>query len=134
MDHPDLVNALNSAPLAQAPAKDPVCGMNVTPETAHYKAQHDGKEYFFCSAGCLAKFQADPEKILSSPPKHMAMKMPSGLVSLGASMRSPNTSSAKVIVPSIARNNSKDEAAYVCPMCPEVRESTSVPAPNVAWH
>ncbi len=130
MDHPDLVNALNSAPLAQAPAKDPVCGMNVTPETAHYKAQHDGKEYFFCSAGCLAKFQADPEKILSSPPKHMAMKMPSGLVSLGASMRSPNTSSAKVIVPSIARNNSKDEAAYVCPMCPEVRESTSVPCPK----
>ncbi|HSZ60638.1 MAG TPA: heavy metal translocating P-type ATPase [Terriglobales bacterium] len=129
MDHFDLVNASNAAP-AQAPARDPLCGMNVTPETARYKSQHDGKEYFFCSAGCLAKFQADPEKILSSPPKPMAMttKMSSGLISLGAST-SPKTI-APMPAPPTAEKNSKNESAYICPMCPEVRESAPVPCPK----
>src|SRR6195256_1381921 len=61
-------------------AIDPVCGMKVDPTTAKFKSTHLGKEYFFCSAGCLAKFQANPEKILSSPPTPMG----SGLVSLGS--------------------------------------------------
>src|SRR6266404_7442293 len=58
---------------------DPVCDMKVETATARFRAQHDGKEYFFCSAGCLAKFQSSPETILSTPPKPMG----SGLVSLG---------------------------------------------------
>src|SRR5258706_5892219 len=61
-------------------AIDPVCGMKVDPTTAKFKSAHLGKEYFFCSAGCLAKFNANPEKILSSPPTPMG----SGLVSLGS--------------------------------------------------
>jgi len=129
MDHSDLVNASNAAPPAQASAKDPVCGMNVIPETARYKAQHCGKEYFFCSAGCIAKFQADPAKILLSPPKPMTMKMSSGLISLDAS-----TNSLKTIAPiptqPAARQNLNDAPSYVCPMCPEVRESAPVPCPK----
>ncbi|WP_312205350.1 HAD-IC family P-type ATPase, partial [Brevundimonas sp.] len=43
---------------------DPVCGMGVDPhETAHH-ATHAGREHHFCSAGCKAKFVAEPERYL----------------------------------------------------------------------
>src|ERR1700722_12961174 len=103
MNQPDSVDTSKLAP-PSAPQKDPVCGMNVNPATARYQALHNEKQYFFCGAGCLAKFQAAPEKILSSPPKPMG----SGLVSLGASLGAANgapkttlaTATAKVSAPS----------------------------------
>ena len=42
---------------------DPVCGMKVTRQSKHHVA-HAGTDYFFCSAGCAAKFSADPAKYL----------------------------------------------------------------------
>lgn len=42
-------------------AKDPVCGMAVTPSTAK-KAEFDKADYFFCSGECVKKFQAEPAK------------------------------------------------------------------------
>tara|TARA_R100000900_G_scaffold145727_1_gene132423 strand:+ start:55743 stop:58052 length:2310 start_codon:yes stop_codon:yes gene_type:complete len=44
--------------------RDPVCGMSVTPDSPHHW-QHDGKDWYFCSAGCRGKFAADPEHYLS---------------------------------------------------------------------
>jgi P-type Cu+ transporter len=38
--------------------------MAVDPSTAKYRAEHDGVVYYFCSAGCRAKFIADPHKYL----------------------------------------------------------------------
>jgi Cu+-exporting ATPase len=46
-----------------AAKRDPVCGMIPKPDTAH-RLIHDGEEILFCSAGCKAKFEADPEKYL----------------------------------------------------------------------
>lgn len=43
---------------------DPVCGMKVDPATTAHHATHDGVHFHFCSAGCLAKFTADPTKYL----------------------------------------------------------------------
>jgi Cu+-exporting ATPase len=43
---------------------DPVCGMTVDPATAKHHALHEGRDYFFCGAGCKAKFTADPQKYL----------------------------------------------------------------------
>lgn len=40
--------------------RDPVCGMQVDPKSAAGQAQHQGKTYFFCAAGCKAKFEKDP--------------------------------------------------------------------------
>ncbi len=40
--------------------KDPVCGMQVDPTSAAGQAPHQGKTYFFCSAGCKAKFEKNP--------------------------------------------------------------------------
>jgi len=50
-----------------AGALDPVCGMRVDPEHAAGTATHRGQSYFFCSAGCLAKFENNPEKVLHPP-------------------------------------------------------------------
>ncbi len=124
MDHLDPVDIPNPAPSATKPQeKDPVCGMDVNPATARHKTLHKDKEYFFCSAGCLSKFQANPEKILSSPPKPMG----SGLVSLGG------PAVVAPAAPPIAKSASgsgKDTYAYVCPMCPEVRQSAPGPCPK----
>jgi Cu+-exporting ATPase len=57
-----------------AAARDPVCGMSVDPATSRHRAEHHGETFHFCSAGCRAKFVADPEKYLrpkSEPPKAM---------------------------------------------------------------
>lgn len=44
---------------------DPVCGMQVDPNTTAHHAQYEGSDYHFCSARCREKFVADPEKVLS---------------------------------------------------------------------
>ena len=48
--------------------RDPVCGMAVDPSTAKHESEHAGKTYYFCSAGCKAKFEANPEKYLAAKP------------------------------------------------------------------
>jgi YHS domain-containing protein len=40
---------------------DPVCGMKVNPDSPH-QTESGSKRYAFCSAGCKAKFLADPSK------------------------------------------------------------------------
>jgi heavy metal translocating P-type ATPase len=49
-------------------ATDPVCGMAVKIEGAKHKAVHDGQTCYFCSAKCLAKFIAEPERYLKPSP------------------------------------------------------------------
>ena len=125
MEHRDPVDPSNAA-LSVIKQKDPVCGMDVNPSTAKHKTLHNGKEYFFCCAGCLAKFQANPEKTLSSPPKPMSMS--SGLVSLGA----PTLVMAMQGKPAGAPNapSEKNKRVYICPMCPEVRKFEPGPCPK----
>ncbi len=43
-------------------AKDPVCGMEVDEKKATVTSDYRGKTYHFCSAGCKAAFDKDPEK------------------------------------------------------------------------
>jgi P-type Cu+ transporter len=50
--------------LQSTEVRDPVCGMMVDPQKAAGSAVHQGQTYHFCSKGCAAKFQADPEKYL----------------------------------------------------------------------
>src|SRR5262245_7076709 len=60
--------------------RDPVCGMSVGPNSPH-RHVHAGREYRFCSAGCTAKFAADPERYLNqaaTPPPTAAMETPAG--------------------------------------------------------
>ncbi|HMD18602.1 MAG TPA: heavy metal translocating P-type ATPase [Terriglobales bacterium] len=133
MDHLDPVDIPNPASSSmKQQEKDLVCGMDVNRATARYKRVHNEKEYFFCSADCLAKFQANPERILSSPPKPMTMATTSGLVSLGGPalvMPALSKPSAASTVPS-PRAFGERPQAYVCPMCPEVRQSVPGPCPK----
>ena len=53
-------------------AKDPVCGMDVDTQTAAGKSEYKGQTYYFCSLGCKASFDKEPEKYLSSDQGHTA--------------------------------------------------------------
>jgi xanthine dehydrogenase accessory factor len=49
-------------------AVDPVCGMTVDVATARNVATHEGRTYYFCSAGCRAAFEGDPAKYAEPAP------------------------------------------------------------------
>jgi Cu+-exporting ATPase len=106
--------------------RDPVCGMNVNPATARHVHQHNGKDVYFCCASCKEKFRADPTKYLAAPPRN------SGLVTLGAfkaaapSVHSHPVEKTQAQPPLPAAQGT----AYVCPMCPEVRESKPGACPS----
>ena len=44
---------------------DPVCGQEVTPETAADSVQYGATTYYFHSAGCRAVFESNPEKYIT---------------------------------------------------------------------
>ena len=50
-------------------ALDPVCGMTVDPETTAHHAEHAGRHFHFCSAGCRTRFVAEPERYLEKSDK-----------------------------------------------------------------
>lgn len=41
---------------------DLVCGMKISKEEAKFSSEHNDKKYYFCSPGCKAQFDNDPEK------------------------------------------------------------------------
>lgn len=49
---------------------DPVCDMEVTPETAAGKSEYNGQTYYFCSPGCKKDFDKEPEKYLGKADEH----------------------------------------------------------------
>src|SRR5260221_4458603 len=83
--------------------RDPVCGMVVEPTTAKHYEDHAGENYFFCSAGCRAKFLADPAKYLAqndmAHPAHH------------------HDDAAPISAPADA------DAIYTCPMHPPIRHN-----------
>ncbi|CAN5497800.1 heavy metal translocating P-type ATPase [soil metagenome] len=59
---------------------DPICGMTVDPATAKHRLAYKGRDYFFCSAGCRTKFEADPEKYLAPKSSAPEEKLPEGTI------------------------------------------------------
>ena len=59
---------------------DPVCGMTVDPHTTLHRHTHQGRPYYFCSAGCRAKFAADPQKYLSPGGDRQTISAPEGTI------------------------------------------------------
>lgn len=76
---------------ARMTEKDPVCGMKVDP-AGPYELTRGVEQHHFCSAHCLAKFRANPEKYLKPP----MVEHP------------PESHSSDTI--------------YTCPMHPEIRQ------------
>jgi YHS domain-containing protein len=48
-----------------AMAKDPVCGMTVDEQSAAGTSEYQGQTYYFCSKGCKAAFDKEPEKYVT---------------------------------------------------------------------
>ncbi|MES2290931.1 MAG: heavy metal translocating P-type ATPase [Pseudomonadota bacterium] len=62
-----------------AKVTDPVCGMKVDAATTAHHAEHAGREYHFCSAGCRIKFVANPDVYLGDKPKPEPMATPGAI-------------------------------------------------------
>jgi xanthine dehydrogenase accessory factor len=45
---------------------DPVCGMTVDVASARHRSVHESSTYYFCSAGCLERFEADPARFVAA--------------------------------------------------------------------
>ncbi len=88
--HADELAAARSAAIDK-PYTDPVCGMKAA-ANPEKMATHDGQTFYFCSTGCVAKFNADPLRYLD--PEHKA----------AAAAAAPK------------------DAIYTCPMHPEIRQ------------
>ncbi|MDL2357874.1 MAG: YHS domain-containing protein, partial [Pseudomonadota bacterium] len=56
-------HAPDSAASLDKPFTDPVCGMKVGADQGK-KIAHAGRDYFFCSLGCMAKFRSNPQSYL----------------------------------------------------------------------
>ena len=60
--------------------KDPVCGMMLDPHATQHKAEHAGRPYHFCSAGCRVKFLAKPDRYLDPAVAAAAEPVPEGTI------------------------------------------------------
>jgi len=43
-------------------AIDPICNMDVDPDTAEWSSEYMGKRYYFCAPGCKRMFDQDPAR------------------------------------------------------------------------
>lgn len=50
--------------------KDPICGMEVDPQTTTLKTEYQGQTYYFCSPGCKREFERNPEKYAGGAAEH----------------------------------------------------------------
>jgi Cu+-exporting ATPase len=89
---------------------DPVCGMEVDPDRAAGHSEHDGKTYWFCSASCKRKFDADPARYVGQP----QTKSECGQCGHGDSK--PTIQPVEVV------HTEPTPATYTCPMHPEIRQ------------
>jgi Cu+-exporting ATPase len=55
---------------------DPVCGMTVDPQAAKYRSELEGRTYFFCSARCRDRFDAEPARYLAGSAKSASAPAP----------------------------------------------------------
>jgi heavy metal translocating P-type ATPase len=93
--------------------QDPVCGMDVDPATSEHHLERDGHDYYFCSAGCRATFEAQPDAYVAGPVGHASSRHePSEHDHTGDPHREH---------PSGIAVAAGDVAEWTCPMHPEIR-------------
>jgi Cu+-exporting ATPase len=76
----DETRSLATNSIVTEMVRDPVCGMNIDPQKTPHHADHAGRRYYFCSAGCRTKFVGDPEKYLSIPNATATHSAESGVI------------------------------------------------------
>src|SRR3989338_4195644 len=108
------------------PNIDPVCGMTVKPESPH-RCEYRSIEYGFCSAKCLAKFQASPADYLEPRPAQPSAAK-SGVMytcPMHPEIRQPAPGSCPKCGMALEPESPTVPGAieYTCPMHPEVVRS-----------
>jgi len=105
---------------------DPVCGMTVADSSPH-SVEHGGQHFGFCSAGCRAKFAADPSGYLNGP-RERKQAGASGTAKhaehLGHADHTGHVGHAVhagATEPGGRPRAAANTAIYTCPMHPEVR-------------
>jgi len=105
---------------------DPVCGMTVADSSPH-SVEHGGQHFGFCSAGCRAKFAADPSGYLNGP-RERKRAGASGTAKhaehLGHADHTGHVGHAVhagATEPGGRPRAAANTAIYTCPMHPEVR-------------
>jgi Cu+-exporting ATPase len=63
-EHHHLEKENDHAHDKQTNYSDPVCGMSTEDADAFTRHEHEGKDYYFCSANCLEKFKKNPGEFL----------------------------------------------------------------------
>ena len=111
---PDAPNPL-AAPLAPGDARDPVCGMTVKRASAQHQIETNGETYYFCGAGCRAKFEANPSGFLKSVDQSVAPKSAAAPLAAGTIYTCP-------MHPQIRRNEPGS-----CPICGMALEPEGIP-------
>ncbi len=101
-------------------ATDPVCGMQVDEGTAAGSSVFKNRNYYFCSAGCLKKFEANPSAYLPAPdgtPAASDAKPPEhGCCHSHAHAHShAQAAHASAVTGAVPAG-----ASYTCPMHPEI--------------
>ncbi|MEW5765653.1 MAG: heavy metal translocating P-type ATPase [Acidobacteriota bacterium] len=108
---------------------DPVCGMIVDPAAPRGgSAEHGGRSFHFCNPRCRERFLADPDRFLDPAyvPGGMAERpAPIGTRPTPLSLQKPVQLGAGASLSPPAA-----PAAYVCPMCPEVRSPVPAACPS----
>ena len=128
--------------------RDPVCGMTVNPDKARFTHDHDGTTYLFCCGGCQAAFRTDPEAFLRAREEAAGNgaagdghapddqgsahhgRAPDHAATAGAGHAGHHRGAAARESAHPAGAAGSSATAYVCPMCPEVRETEPVPCPS----
>jgi Cu+-exporting ATPase len=94
-------------PDAKQLVRDPVCGMTPNVDAAKTKdnfVTYQGTDYYFCSASCKVKFEAEPEKYLTAPSASLATARSAPPPLRGGGKKMPNT-------------------IYTCPMHPQIKQA-----------
>jgi len=97
-------------------ATDPVCGMQVDEKAAAGSSVFEGSTYYFCSAGCRKRFEANPSAFTATPPAGDAKGPEHAHRHAQAAQDSPGSDHGQ---PAIA-GAVPSASAYTCPMHPEI--------------
>src|SRR5258705_9240167 len=97
-------------------AIDPVCGMHVDERTAAGSGVFEGRKYYFCSAGCKKKFEANPSAYVGTPPSGNTNRPEHAPPHAHATGDSPSRVHGK---PAVA-GATPTATIYTCPMHPEI--------------
>src|SRR5262245_11585636 len=81
--------------------------MTVDPHRTQHRASYGGQTFYFCCAGCRAKFETDPDKYLAVRTTQLVGPSPAA-TSVASATAVPFTAPAKAAT------------KYTCPMHPEI--------------